>query len=41
MTETELLDQAFEFTFPYVTMGRLRAVTLGDGRKPGRIVLNA
>jgi hypothetical protein len=41
MTETELLDQAFEYTFPYVTMGRLRAVTLGDGRKPGRIALNA
>ena len=41
MTERALLDEAFEYAFPYVAMGRLRAVTLGSGLKPGPIALNA
>ena len=41
MTEAALIDAAFEYVFPYVAMGRLRSVTLGDGRKPGPIALNS
>src|ERR1700758_570155 len=40
MTVDATLSQAFEYAFPLVAMGRLRATILGDGQKAGPGALN-